>query len=316
MIGAFAARLRAPLERLPANLRGALWVMTAAFLLTAMGAMVKALATEIDSFQIVFFRCLIGALALVPFIVRSGPSVLRTRRPFLLLARTLVGITGMFCVFYSFAHMPLAEAVAIIFSRPLFAVALAIPFLGEVVGWRRAFAAVIGFAGVLIMVRPGSAAFNPVALVALMGALTAGVTAIIIKKLSRTESTTTIVVWFAIVGAIASFIPALLVWKWPTPAEWGWLVAIGVIGIAGQMAMTRGFSTGETSFVTPFDYARLLFATLFGIVLFGEIPGFWKAAGALIVVSSGYYIARRELMLSRARKKTAGPSEPEDPALG
>ena len=305
MIAALSQRLRAPFERLPANLRGALWVMTSAFLLTAMGAMVKELATGIHSFQIVFFRCLIGAITLVPFIVRAGPAVLRTRRPFLLLARTLVGITGMFCVFYSFAHMPLAEAVAIIFSRPLFAVALSIPFLGEIVGWRRALAAVVGFCGVLIMVRPGSAAFDPVALVALGGAFTAGAIAIIIKQLSRTESTTTIVVWFAIVGAIASFIPAVMVWRWPTPEQWAWLVAIGVIGIAGQAALTRGFSTGETSFVTPFDYARLVFATLFGMALFGEVPDHWKMLGAAIIVGSGYYIARREMALARARRAAA-----------
>lgn len=312
-------RLRAPFDRLPVNLRGALWVVLSAFLLTVMGAMVKELAKDIHSFQIVFFRCLIGAIALVPFIVRAGPAALRTRRPVLLIARTLVGTAGMFCVFYSFAHMPLAEAVAIIFSRPLFAVALAIPFLGEVVGWRRASAAAVGFGGVLIMVRPGTAAFDPVALVALLGALTAGAIAIIIKQLSRTESTTTIIIWFAIVGALVSFIPAVLVWRWPTPEQWAWIVAIGVVGIAGQAALTRGFSTGDTSFVTPFDYSRLLFASIIGMFVFAEFPDGWEVAGALVIVGSGYYIARRELRLARQRRiaaagavgdPTAGPPGP------
>lgn len=310
MIARLFAPIGAAFNRLPANLRGALWVILSGFLLTVMGAMVKEMAKDIHSFQVVFFRCLIGAITLVPFIMSAGVNALKTRRPFLLLARTLVGTLGMFCVFYSFQNMPLAEAVAIIFSRPLFAVALAVPFLGEVVGWRRALAAGVGFAGVLIMVRPGSAAFDPVALVALLGAFTAGAIAIIIKQLSRTESTTTIVIWFAITGAIVSLIPAITVWVWPTPAQWAWLTAIGVIGIAGQAALTRGFGTGETSFVTPFDYSRLVFATIIGIVIFAEVPDIWKAVGALVIVGSGYYIARRELALSRDRARAAAAANP------
>jgi drug/metabolite transporter (DMT)-like permease len=308
------ARAAAAFDRLPANVRGALWVLLSAFLLTVMGAMVKDMAKDIHSFQIVFFRCLIGAITLLPFIARAGMPALRTKRPVLLLARTLVGTLGMFCVFYSFQHMALAEAVAIIFSRPLFAVALAVPFLGEVVGWRRTVAAVVGFGGVLIMVRPGTEAFQPVALVALLGAFTAGAIAIIIKQLSRTESTTTIVVWFTIAGTVVSAIPAATVWVWPTPEQWAWLIAIGIVGIAGQAALTRGFSTGETSFVTPFDYSRLVFATVFGIAVFGEIPDIWKAVGALVIVASGFYIARREMALARARGKAAAlatpPAEP------
>ncbi|MFM2130039.1 MAG: hypothetical protein RL477_1585 [Pseudomonadota bacterium] len=305
MIGRPLAATGAAFNRLPANIRGALWVILSAFLLTVMGAMVKDMARDIHSFQVVFFRCLIGAIALVPFIFRAGTNALKTKRPFLLLARTLVGTLGMFCVFYSFQNMPLAEAVAIIFSRPLFAVFLAIPFLGEVVGWRRMLAAFVGFAGILIMVRPGTAAFQPVALVALLGAFTAGAIAIIIKQLSKTESTTTIVIWFAITGAIVSAIPAMTVWVWPTPEQWLWLTAIGVIGIAGQAALTRGFGTGETSFVTPFDYSRLIFATVFGIMVFSEMPDFWKAAGAVVIVGSGYYIARREMAIAREKKKRA-----------
>jgi drug/metabolite transporter (DMT)-like permease len=292
-------------DRLPANLRGALWVVLAALTLTIMGVMVKQQARDIHSFQIVFFRCLIGGIALFPFILRVGLGSLKTKRPGLHAARVIIGIAAMFCVFYAFAHMPLAEAVAIIFSRPLFAVALAIPFLSEVVGWRRALAAATGFAGVLIMIRPGTAAFEPVSLVALAGAVMAGTIAIIVKKMAPTEKPDTIVMWFAIGGTIIAAIPAITVWVWPTPEQWSWLVAIGVTGIAGQSALMRGFSTGETSFVTPFDYSRLVFATIFGIALFAEWPDFWKVVGALVIVGSGFYIARREMALKQKRKARA-----------
>ncbi len=297
--------ISAAFDRLPANLRGALWVVLAALTLTIMGAMVKQQAKDIHSFQIVFFRCLIGGIALFPFILRVGLGSLKTKRPGLHAARVAIGIAAMFCVFYAFAHMPLAEAVAIIFSRPLFAVALAIPFLGEVVGWRRALAAATGFAGVLIMIRPGTATFEPVSLVALAGAVMAGTIAIIVKKMAPTEKPDTIVMWFAIGGTLIAAIPAITVWVWPTPEQWGWLIAIGVTGIAGQSALMRGFSTGETSFVTPFDYSRLVFATIFGIALFAEWPDFWKVVGALVIVGSGFYIARREMALKQ-KPKTQG----------
>jgi drug/metabolite transporter (DMT)-like permease len=152
------------LPRLQANLRGALWIVLATFLLTVMGVIVKQLGRDLHSFQIVFFRCLIGAVLMLPFILRAGLRSLRARRPGLLALRVFMGITAMFCVFYAFSHMPFAEAVAIIFSRPLFTVALALFLLGEIVEWRRVSAAVIGFLGVLIMVKPGTAAFDPVSL--------------------------------------------------------------------------------------------------------------------------------------------------------
>ncbi|MBT3792262.1 MAG: DMT family transporter [Rhodospirillales bacterium] len=288
---------------LSANLRGAVWIMVAALLLTAMGGLVKQIGTGLETVQVVFFRSLIGAVLLLPFMLRSGLKGFKTKRPFMHSARTIVGVTGMFCVFYAFAHLPLAETVAIVFSRPLFAVALAVPFLGEVVGWRRVTAAIVGFIGVLIMVRPGTAAFDPASLYAVTAAFTAGTIAILIKKLSATEAGTAIVMWFSVGSAVITFVPTLMVWIWPTPLQWGLLALIGVIGVIGQTAMTWGFSTGETSFVAPFDYSRLIFAAIIGLFVFSEIPDTWAIIGAMIIVSSGYYIARREIALSRARKR-------------
>ncbi|MFQ5682580.1 MAG: DMT family transporter [Candidatus Binatia bacterium] len=293
------ATLGRTLQHLPANLRGALWVILAATLLTIMGVMVKQLGRDLHTFEIVFFRCVIGAVLMAPFILRAGLNSLRTQRPGLHALRVSMGITAMACVFYAYAHMPFAEAVAIIYSRPLFAVALAILLLGETVGWRRISAAVMGFLGVLIMVRPGTAAFDPASLVAVAAAVMAGCLAVIIKRLSRTETTTTIVMWFTVGGAAISFVPTLIIWSTPTIEQWALLFLIGALGVAGQLALTRGFSTGETSFVTPFDYMRLVFATFFGFLLFGEVPDIWAIVGALVIVGSGYYIARRELVLAR-----------------
>lgn len=306
MIGHFRLVARRGWDRLPDNLRGALWILLSAALLTAMGAMVKHVGEEIPSVQMVFFRSLIAVAVILPFMFRSGLSAFRTQRPWMHALRTGVGTLGMFCVFYAFAHLPLAETVAIVFSRPLFSVGLAILFLGEVVGWRRVSAAFVGFAGVLVMVRPGTAAFDPASLYAVTAAITAGSIAVIIKKLSATESTATIVLWFSVGSTVITFVPSLFVWVTPNPVQWVYLFLIGIVGGAGQAALTKGFSTGDTSFVTPFDYSRLIFATLIGLFIFAEIPDAWAILGALIIVASGYYIARRELALLRAGFRGAG----------
>lgn len=308
MIGRVGRIARRAWQRLSANLQGALWILLSAALLTAMGALVKHVGKDIPSVQMVFFRSLIAVFVVLPFMPRSGLHAFRTKRPWMHALRTAAGTLGMFCVFYAFAHLPLAETVAIVFSRPLFAVGLAILFLGEVVGWRRVTAALVGFAGVLVMVRPGTAAFDPASLYAVTAAITAGSIAVIIKKLSATEPTITIILWFSVGSTVITFIPSLFVWVDPSPAEWVSLLLIGVIGGAGQAALTKGFSTGDTSFVTPFDYSRLIFATLIGLFVFAEVPDAWAVLGALIIVASGYYIARRELALLGGRGGGAPPA--------
>ena len=304
MIDRLIAVARHIWDGLPENLRGALWILLAAGLLTVMGALVKHLGKDIPSVQMVFFRSLIAVVLIVPIMVRTGLSAFHTKRPGMHVLRTLAGTLGMFCVFYAFAHLPLAETVAIVFSRPLFAIWLAVIFLGEIVRWRRISAALVGFAGVLIMVRPGTAAFDPASLYAVTAAIIAGSIAVIIKRMSATESTLTIVLWFSVGSTVITLIPSLLVWVSPDGAQWGYLLLIGIIGAAGLAALTKGFSTGETSFVTPFDYSRLIYATAIGFFIFSEEPDIWSAVGALIIIASGTYIARRELALNRARGRS------------
>ncbi len=313
------ARLRALWSELSPNLRGALWILLAALLLTAMGALVKHLGRDIPPVQMVFFRSLVSVVVVAPIMLRGGLSAFYTKRPGWHLLRTLTGTTGMFCVFYAFSHLPLAETVAIVFSRPLFAVWLAIIFLGEAVGWRRISAAVVGFLGVLVMVRPGTAAFDPASLVAVMAAVTAGSIAVIIKKMSATEPTSTIILWFSVGSALITAVPALIQWVPPTPLQWVYLAAIGALGISGMAALTKGFSTGDTSFVTPFDYSRLIYATAIGFLLFGETPDVWTIVGAAIIVASGYYIARRELAATRRQlreRRSRGPEPAARPGGG
>jgi drug/metabolite transporter (DMT)-like permease len=279
------------------NVQGALWILVSGLLFSIMSAVVKTLGVRLDSFQIAFFRCAFGLLTILPFMLRAGPSAFRTTRPMMHLTRALMGVTAMFCGFYAVTHLPLAEATAISFAKPLFMIVLAVLFLGEVVRWRRWTATAVGFAGVLIMVRPGVVPIELATGVALFGTVCVAIVVVLIKKMTRTESPLTILFSFGIVSTVVSAGPAIWVWRQPTLVEFLMLVSVGVLGAAGQACSIRGFKAGETTAVMPFDYARLLFAGAIGFWVFGNLPGWHTWAGAALIVASTWYIAAREAKL-------------------
>ncbi len=287
------ARLRATWDGLSANVRGALTVILGGMILVTMTTMVKTLGTTIHSFEIVFVRCLIGFLVLSPLLFKARGAGFRTRRPVMQFLRAAFGMVAMFCGFWSVTHMPLADATAIGFSRPLFMIVLAMVFLGEVVGWRRALATIAGFTGILIMARPFTEGFEPVALVAASGALSAAIAVVIIKKLAASDSVMTTMIHYTFWTTVIAAIPAAMVWQTPSLTEAGLLLLVGILGVAGQTAMTQGFMLGEATFVVPFDYLRLIYATIFGIALFSETPTFVSIIGASIIVASSFYILKR-----------------------
>ncbi len=276
------------------NTRGVILVTLGAFLLTCMAALVKTLGARLDSFQILFFRSFIGLLFILPLALRHGLDICRTAYPFKHMTRGGIGILGNFCFFYSITHMLLADAMALQFSRPLFMIVLAALFLGERAGWARGIATVIGFGGILLMTRPFGEGFQPVALVAALGALFGALVVVAIKQLARTESTKVIMFYYAFWGAVFSLPAALLVWQTPTAHELVLLVMVGFLGIVGQSCITHGVTVAETTVVLPFDYLRIVYAAIFGVLLFAELPGLWSVAGAAVIVGSTFYILRAE----------------------
>lgn len=300
------ALLSAPLVRrwngLSANLRGAVFVTIGALLLVVMAVFVKMLGKRLDSFQILFFRSFVGLLFVLPLAFRYGLDICRTKYPLKHLTRGGIGILGNFCFFYSITHLLLADAMALQFSRPLFMIVLAALFLGERAGWARGIATVVGFAGIVIITRPFGAGFEPAAIIGALGALFGALVVVAIKQLSKTESTTVIMFYYAFWGAVFSFPAALYVWQTPTWHELGLLVIVGFLGIVGQSGITRGVSIAETTVVLPFDYLRIVYAGAFGILLFNEFPDAWGIAGTVVIVATTYYILRTE---ARTAKKPA-----------
>ena len=197
--------------------------------------------------------------------------------------------------------MVIADAVTIQFSRTLILVIIAGLFLGETVGLRRGVVTCIDFTGVLIITKPFGAGFEPWALVAVGGAIFGSLVVILIKLLSRTERTLVIMFYFALFTTLFSFIPALMVWQTPTWTEFALLVLIGALGIVGQSLYTHGIGLGETSYVMPFDYLRIVYSFVLGALWFDEAPGIWSYAGAAVIIGSNLYLLRTEAKPGAAR---------------
>lgn len=285
---------------LPANGRGALFMLGAACGFATNGAVVKILlASGFPPLQLTFVRLLVGVLGVLPFVWRAGWASLRTRHPGIHALRAIAGGGAMICGIAALDQLRLADFTALSFSQPLFAVILAVPLLGETVGWRRWGATLAGLVGVVIMVRPGSGTFEPDALLAVAMAFGIAVAVILVKRLPAEESQATMLFYFSLTTLLLFALPALAVWRTPSAAEtWG-LVGFGLVGLITQALMIAAYRTGEASAVAPFDYTKLITAGVLGFALFGEVPDHWTLAGAVVIIAATLYIARREAVLGK-----------------
>jgi drug/metabolite transporter (DMT)-like permease len=301
------------LRRLPDNARGALWMLGAVSAFASMDALIKWVGQTLDPLQIAFFRCLFGGLFVLPFALRNGLSAVRTQRWGGHLGRALIGYTAMVLGFYAVTHLPLADATALSFARPLFMIVLAVLFLDEQVRWRRWSATGIGFLGVMVMARPGQGGFDHAALVAIAATLFVAGVGVMLKRLSTTERPETIIFYFTLTSSLMALGPALYVWRTPGWGDMAIMMLLGALGSLGQYLSIRSYRVAEATAVEPVDYARLLLATAFGLFLFGELPDAWTLVGALIIISSTLYITRREARLGRS--VTEGIATPAAPSV-
>ena len=278
-----------------------LLVIVGSFGFAIMGGIAKHLGEELDSFQIAFFRAFVGFLLLSPIVLRAGVSTLKTSVPHLHAVRVVMGTCAMMTGFYALTHLPLATATAVTFTKPLFMIPVAIILLGETVRWRRWSATIVGFIGVLIMVRPDREGLDPDMLIALSQGLFIALAVGTMKLIPRSESERTILFYFAVFSTLVAAVPASFVWQWPTGQQLLLLFVMGAVGIASQAMTVRGFRIGEATILSPLEYTRLIFATLMGFAFFSETPSISLAVGALVVIASTLYITRREAQLGKKR---------------
>ncbi|MDA0653465.1 MAG: DMT family transporter [Proteobacteria bacterium] len=280
--------------RLPGNVRGVIWIVMGSLAFAINDAVIKYLGVKFDPYQLAFARYAVGLVLLGPVFFSMGIAGLQTRRLGLHMTRLVIACTAQVGVFYAVIHLYLADATAIAFSRPLFTTIIAVFLLSELVSARRWIATVVGFAGVMIMVRPGHAGIDPVALIAIVSSLAFAVANVLIRLMSRTEPPNRILFYYHAGGTVIFLGPAIWVWQTPVGVEWFMLALLGTLTTIGMIGFIRAFSVGEANAVGPIEYVRLIFAAFIGYTFFAEIPSLWTLAGAIVIIGSALYIAHDE----------------------
>jgi len=261
----------------------------------------------IPVFEIVLFRNAFAFIPLGLYIWRTaGFSVLRTQRPLGHLHRSAVGLLGMCCSFFALQRLALTEATAFTFAAPLFMTALSALMLNEPVGRHRWGAVVVGFIGVLIMVRPEPGHMNLTGVAfAITAALGSALAMVQIRQIAVTEKGATIVFYFTLAGTVLGAALSIFDWVTPDPATMAVLILGGLIGGVGQLFLTEAIRVAPVGVVAPFDYSQLIWATILGFLIWGELPQAATLAGASVVAASGLYILHRELMRFRRTPSVA-----------
>jgi drug/metabolite transporter (DMT)-like permease len=293
--GSFSSRFAG----LPASSRGALFMIASAAGFAVMMAIVRHLSSALHPFEIAFFRNLFGLVFMVPWMVRVGRDSFATERMGMHFLRSAAGLAAMLTFFTALSLLPLAEVTALTFTTPMFTTIGAALILGETVKARRWTATAAGFAGALIILRPGAETLRPEALVALAAAALMALAFLTVKSLSRTENPNAIVVMMGLLMTPMSLVPAAFVWDTPPAQLWPCLLGLGLSATVGQVFLTRAFAAADASAVLPFDFSRLVFVSILGFFFFGERPDLWTWVGAGVIVAAAAYIAHREAVLGK-----------------
>ncbi len=275
---------------------GMVLMLIAVGVFSVMDALVKLATIELSPAQVTFCRAVFGLIPVLAVLPRYGGwSALKTRRPFAHVLRATLNLASMLLFFTGIRDLPLATAIAIAFSAPLFLTVLSIPLLGERVGIHRWGAVLVGFGGVILMTDPGGTAIGQAELMVLASAFTYALNLVLVRKLGVQETAVALAFWAGIgaVTVMAMVMPTL--WVAPAGAStWGLLVLIGLLGGCGQLLMVTAFQRAEASLLAPLDYTALAWAAGLGILMFGEWPALNVWLGAAIVVTCGLYIWHRE----------------------
>lgn len=283
-------------------------IVTATLLISTMDAVVKEVSETYSVLQIAWLRFLVQCAMLPILVPRTKASrLLKTTRPGLQALRAGLLLVMSVSFFAAIHLIPLADAYAISFLAPFLITALSVPLLGETVGWRRWIAVIVGGAGVVLVIRPGSGAMEWGALLALLMAFSSAVFHLTTPILGRTEDPVTTLYYGGILGAVVLLIALPFVWVTPGILDWCLLVLIGVLGTLGHFVMMRAFQRMPASSLSPFLYLNLLWVTIYGLIFFDEMPDAWAISGSTLIVVAGCYMFRREGLHRTEEKGVRSP---------
>jgi drug/metabolite transporter (DMT)-like permease len=261
-------------------------MVASAVLFASMAATVRVAARELPNAPIVFFRHFIMLVFLLPWLGREGRHALDTGDLRGHLVRGLAGVSSVACYFYAIARLRLADAVLLNQSMPLFIPLVERGWLGERIPPRLWGVLALGFAGLLLILRPGTGVFEPAALVGVASAVFASVSQVGIRRLTRTEPVMRIVFYFGLVASVVALPPAAWWWKSPSPATWAVLLLMGVFATVGQLTLTRAYLHAPAARVGPFLYAGPVFAGLLDWLIWGRLPDTLFVVGAVVVIAA------------------------------
>ena len=287
--------------------RGILLMLLAVLLFGAIDALSKLLVANYPVAQLVWARYAVHLFVMLAVLApRLGLDLLRTGRPVLQIVRAGLLVVSTAAFFTGLRYLPLADAVAIAFISPILVTVLAIPLLKERVGRRRWAAVAVGFLGMLVIIRPGAGVVHWAVVFPLTMAVCYGLYQIVTRILSATERPLTTLFYTALIGTLGASLAAPFFWRMPDLGDGLAMAGLGIFGGLGHFALIKAFELAPASTLAPLFFTQLIWATVAGILMFGELPDLWTAAGALIIVAAGVFIFYRE-------RVTASAGRPADP---
>jgi len=285
-------RYQERLAALPPAVLAAWWMLISAFGYAGSIALVHHLADRLPVFEIALARNVFGLAFMLPWLMKVGLGAMRTSHMGKHAVRGLLSAVNMWCLFAAVAYAPVADVSAITFMMPVTASVLAVFILKEKTSLVQWLAALAGFAGALIVIRPGMAGYNPGLLFA-VGAVCAGsLVAMMIKTLLKYDSGDTVAAWLFISHTVIGIVPAIVVWVTPTWQEWLWMVFLGWLGAVIQRTFNRSMAMADATVVLPYNFTRLIWAALFGYLFFAEIPDLWTWIGGTVIFASSVWLTR------------------------
>ncbi|MDA1082475.1 MAG: DMT family transporter [Gemmatimonadetes bacterium] len=286
-------RLPLPWIALATNARAILWMLLGAACVVAMSAVIKHVSRELPVAVVFLFRMAFAIPLVLPWVAWDGFKILHTRRLKSHFARGTVGALSMWCWVFGVKYLPLTTFTAISFTRPLWTTLTAWLVLREVVGRRRGMLTLVGFAGVVMVVRPALDAQLAV-LVALLGGAVSSLTLVQVKQLATTEPAARIVFYFSLFGTLYALPFAIMAWTTPSLPQLGWLALAAIAAASAQYCVARAAALGDATLITPVDFMQLPFAAIVGFALFSELPNLLTIAGSVVIVSVVFAIVHVE----------------------
>jgi len=273
-------------------MRGIIMILGAVFCFTLSDAMAKWLGQAMPATQLNWIRYVVFVPFALVLVAHTAGGRMRVAQPRMQVARGLLLAVSALMYVMAIQTMPLAEANAVGFVSPLLITALSVLVLGEVVRAPRWAAIAVGLLGVLVIVRPGTAAFQPAALLVVASSAAWAVAVVLTRRMAGHDPTATTLLWSAVVGLVTMTAVLPFGWTWPGPADWALGIALGLVASAGQYLMVQAYRFASASLLAPFSYSSLLWSTLLGWALFGALPDRWTLVGAAVIVAAGLVAAR------------------------